>query len=81
MSCNLLRCRKRFFSYELANIKTIYIDFVPKVHFIAEGNCLILSKESVVMVMDSSPLPGNKQINTIKKIEYVAVTAWVVRLL
>lgn len=32
------------------------------------------------MAMDSSPLPGNKQIDTIKKIEYVAVSMYLVRL-
>lgn len=41
----------------------------------------IFCKERVVMVMDSSPLPGNKQILDSNKIEYVAVTDLVVQLL
>lgn len=40
-------------------------------------------KERVVMVMDSSPIPGNKQDFNFMTIymEYVAVTAFVVQLL
>ena len=51
------------------------------ISYVVVRDFFILSKESVVMVMDSSPLPGNKQINTIVKIEYVAVSIYVMRLL
>jgi hypothetical protein len=51
------------------------------ISYVAVRDFFILFKESVVMVMDSSPLPGNKQRNTIKKIEYAAVTIFLVRLL
>jgi hypothetical protein len=65
-----------------AKAQRIEMGFVcHAISYVVVRDFLILSKESVVMAMDSSPLPGNKQINTIRKIEYVAVTTWVWRLL
>lgn len=65
-----------------AKAQRIEMGFVcHAISYVVVRDFLILSKESVVMAMDSSPLPGNKQRNTIRKIEYVAVTIFMVQLL
>jgi len=61
--------------------KRLFYSFGKRIYLKVEVNLLISSNESVVTAVDSSPIPGNKQMNIINKIKCVAVSTYVVRLL
>lgn len=65
-----------------AKAQRIEMSFVcHAISYVVRDFFIIFIKERTVMAMDSSPVPGNKQVNIIVTIEYVAVTAFVVQLL